>query len=167
MKYRVYKIGDRVLINKPSIKFQSNLEKCPHSDEIQSLDPSEWTVEIKDKDEIDVLTNGIHEGGSYQFYYSNNELKFDKDWDECLMSKDVIHKREVDKILLENKEEIEKQSPDVVKIYRNNQSIEELKKLKHDNNEKAFYEKALANLEKENKKPKIQAKLRKKLGLDS
>lgn len=98
-----------------------------------------------------------------QIYHDGSKkLLVDYDWEECLMPKKCIIKRHEEQLNSELEAELAKPNPDPVVCIRKDRELKNLGKLTTNQ----VYELALSKLVAENKKPKIQAKLREKLGLE-
>lgn len=177
MKIRIYKVKNtgEIVVDTPSNKYQGHnndcnpscnidhFSLCPHPWRFRESNPNkeDFELEIKTREEMKEITQLKNESGSSQFYYDESGvLRHDHNWDECLMPDSSIIQRHKKILEVELDQELEKESPDPVKVIRKDRELKKLGKL----SEQEVYELALSKLEAEGKKPKIQEKLRKKLG---
>ena len=162
MKIRIYRIpSGEVFVDTPSLKYQElGIEQCPHPGMFRNGEPFE--MEVVESDDLEVLVQGKNDGGSSQFYYDGGVLKHDHTWDELVMDPILIRDRHKATLNLELDEELAKEEPDLVVVARKDRELTKVDKL----SDLELYTIALGKLKKENKKPKIQVKLRKKLGLE-
>lgn len=167
MKVRIYKLKDgTIIIDTPVPRFQDNLNNCPHPWRFRSSNPNkeDFELTIVDASTVINLANGNNEAGSGQFYHIDGEVKHDHTWDEILMPKSTIVKKHYKRLQRELSEELATQMPDVIKIAKAQAGMIELKDIcRKGLQDVDVYKIALSNLEAENKKPKIQAALKRKL----
>jgi hypothetical protein len=159
MKVRVYKTPDgEVVVDTPSKRYQDKIEECPHPGRFRSGE--DFEVEVMEMADLEKLVGGDNEAGSAQFYYDGS-LKHDDGWEEMVMPETCVLKRHKNKLELELDEELAKDTPDPAVVVKKDRELKKLGSLKTED----VYKLALSKLEKEKKKPKIQAKLKEKLGI--
>lgn len=118
-------------------------------------DKFEWlsTIEV----DADQLSEAYHE----QIIIRNDSLEIDHTWEENLMFPSLIKEKEKAYLQSELDTELALESPDIVKVFRLQNSLQKLPSL----TDKETYELALANLETRSEvaKPEIKAKLQSKI----
>lgn len=160
MKIRVYKIGDEVVIDCPSERYQGDISKCPHPGRFRRGEPFE--MEVKELSELEQLTQGTNEAGGAQYFYDGKTLKHDNDWSELLMPTCVIRKKQLRRFEDDLNGELAKETPDPIATVRLWKKIKEWESGKVDDRE--IYQAALDNIIKGGiNKPKIVTKLQEKL----
>ena len=159
MKVRIYKTGDEVIVDCPSVKYQEvGIERCPHPGRFRNGESFE--VEVMEMADVEAIATN-NEAGSGQFYYDGTTLKHDDGWNEILMPLDLITMKHRARLVARADAELDKDSPDPIVVAR----LERDKRKIKDKTDKEMYQQALDNLDEDgHQKPKIRQKLQEKIG---
>jgi hypothetical protein len=158
MKFRIYKTGEEVVIDCPAMRYQDKIDQCPHPGRFRD-GRVPFEMEVVDGSLLDSIASD-NESGSEQFYYEDGKLKHDSKWNNILMSVELIKFKQRKRLDREIDTELGKSDSDTLRVLKLQRQQKQIRKL----SDTEIYQIAYDNLDKDGlKKPKIRAKLKKKL----
>lgn len=162
-RVRIFKSKDEfIYFDIPADQFQNeeNWDKCKVPEWLRQFE----RIDVE-KDKIPQLSPGE---SSHQYYFDGDmkieNLKIDKDWKICLMSRNIIKQKHLKNLNDKIDKELEKQNSDPIQIAKLQREKEKCQTF----SEREWYEQALKNLDErvaggEEDKPIIRKKLEDKI----